>query len=79
MRTARFSLRKVLVISRFNRSEMNGILRYSHSVFYDWGSRGRFWGRSLLSMASSVYPLSRSMSSNSQSCLSNVVWVEHFC
>ena len=28
MRTGRFSLRNVLVISRFNRSEMNGVLRY---------------------------------------------------
>ena len=79
MRIGRFSLQKVLVISRSNRSEKNGILRYNHSVLCDWGSRGRFWGRLLLSMASSGYPLRRSMSSNSRSCLSNVVWVEHFC
>ena len=79
MRTGRFSLRKVLVISRSNRSEMNGILRYSHSVFCDWWSRGRFWGRLLSFMASFGYPLRRNMSSNSRSCSWNVVWVEHFC
>ena len=54
-------------------------VRYSHSVFWDWGSRGRFWGRLLSSMASSGYRLRRIMSSNSRSCLSDVAWVEHFC
>ena len=79
MCTSRFYPWRVLVILQSNQSEMNGILRYSHSMFCDWGSRVQFWGHLISVMPSSGYPLRYSVWSNSLSCLLNVVWVEHFC